>query len=53
MSMDNKQDKKIQLPKRKCLRCGHVWVARKVEIKVCPNCRSPYWDTERTREVKE
>jgi predicted Zn-ribbon and HTH transcriptional regulator len=29
----------------KCLRCGHVWVPRKKEKpRVCPKCKSPYWD---------
>lgn len=41
----------------KCLRCGHEWIPRveleqlKGEIKdkprICPNCKSAYWDRER------
>lgn len=30
----------------KCERCGHEWFPRneKREPKVCPNCKSPYWN---------
>jgi predicted Zn-ribbon and HTH transcriptional regulator len=30
----------------KCERCGHEWLSRnkKREPKVCPNCKSPYWN---------
>ena len=29
-----------------CQRCGHMWKLRKAkeEIKVCPKCKSPYFD---------
>ena len=41
----------------KCLRCGHEWYPRDPHKhpKVCPNpkCKSPYWDRERTREMKK
>lgn len=34
----------------KCLRCLHVWLARKrTKPKWCPGCHSPYWDTPRLR----
>lgn len=32
----------------KCERCGHEWVSLKGkvdEIKVCAQCKSPYWNT--------
>lgn len=30
----------------RCERCGHEWVPRDPEAtpKVCPKCKSPYWD---------
>jgi predicted Zn-ribbon and HTH transcriptional regulator len=33
----------------KCERCGHEWVPRdnKKEPKVCPKCKSPYWNIKR------
>jgi hypothetical protein len=37
----------IDLPTLTCLRCGHVWTPRKVEVIVCSKCKSPYWDKPR------
>ena len=37
----------LQLVKLKCLRCGHKWRPRKPVVRVCPKCKSPYWDTPR------
>jgi len=35
-----------------CNRCGHKWVPRENgEPKVCPSCKSPYWNRERVRGV--
>jgi len=39
--------KPIQLKQLKCLRCDHEWVPRKEEVRICPKCKSPYWDRER------
>ena len=39
----------------RCERCGHEWLPTKQgqpEPKVCPKCKSPYWDTPR-RNAKE
>ena len=39
---------RIELPKFTCLRCGHVWIPRKpVTPRICPKCKSPYWDVPR------
>lgn len=27
-----------------CLRCGHKWTPRKPEVRICPKCKSAYWD---------
>jgi len=36
---------KIVLPKPlTCKRCGHEWVPRQVDVRICPKCKSPYWD---------
>jgi predicted Zn-ribbon and HTH transcriptional regulator len=33
---------------RECLKCKHKWVLRKpLEPKICPRCKSFYWDRER------
>ncbi len=38
----------------RCERCGHEWVPRgggDSEPRVCAKCKSPYWNTPRTRGV--
>jgi len=35
---------KIKIIKLECKRCGHIWVPKKEEIRICPRCKSPYWD---------
>lgn len=34
----------IKLKKLKCEKCGHKWVPRKKEVRICPHCKSAYWD---------
>lgn len=41
------------LPKETCKRCGHTWIKRVVNPRVCPKCQSAYWNVDRTRKVKE
>jgi hypothetical protein len=38
-----------------CERCEHWWVPRDVsrEPKVCPKCKSPYWNTPRQTKKME
>ena len=38
----------------KCERCGHEWLPRDEnrEPKVCPKCKSPYWDTPKKKQVE-
>ncbi len=50
---------KIQLLGFRCERCGHEWLPREKdqEPRVCPKCKSPYWNSPRktdtiTREAK-
>ena|SRR3990167_10532908 len=33
-----------------CKRCGHKWFPRQSEVRICPRCKSPYWDKERQGE---
>ena len=49
----------ITVPGWRCSRCGHEWVPRyyfneggMVPPKVCPKCKSPYWDTEPKRRAR-
>ena len=38
----------------KCERCGHEWVPRNMKDppRVCPECKSPYWDRPRKKSKK-
>jgi len=39
---------KVKIQKQlKCKRCDYEWNPRKTEVRVCPNCHSPYWDKEK------
>lgn len=35
----------------KCERCGHEWIPNDIakEPKVCPKCKSPYWNVPRRK----
>ena len=35
---------KAEINEFKCLRCGHTWIPRQSRIKICPSCKSSYWD---------
>ncbi len=32
-----------------CYRCGYVWRLRKSPVRICPKCKSFYWDSPRVR----
>lgn len=46
---------RVQLWGYQCERCGHEWVPRNKdeEPRVCPKCKSPYWDRPRKDTGKE
>ena len=39
----------IKLKGFRCERCGHEWIPRDIsqEPRVCPKCKSPYWNRPR------
>jgi len=44
---------KIKIDGYLCERCKHKWVARNSEEpRVCPRCKSPYWDRPRKKKIK-
>lgn len=45
---------KIEVMGYRCERCGHEWVPRSEgeEPRVCPKCKSPYWNRPRQRKSK-
>jgi len=38
---------KVELKQIKCERCGHTWTPRKTDIRMCPKCKTPYFDIPR------
>jgi Zn finger protein HypA/HybF involved in hydrogenase expression len=43
----------LELPTYKCLRCQHEWIPRtRRKPRVCPKCKSPYWDIRRQIEIE-
>ena len=45
------QHKGTMMKTNTCTRCGHKWYPRTPERpRVCPKCKSPYWD--KPRKVK-
>src|SRR6478752_454589 len=44
----------IQVWGYRCERCGHEWVPRNdAEPRVCPKCKSPYWNRPRRGTVSD
>lgn len=37
---------------RRCFRCGNVWRPRGDRVRICPLCKSPYWNTPVIRPVQ-
>lgn len=36
---------KVPLSKKlKCLRCNHEWLPRTEDVRMCPSCKSAFWD---------
>ena len=45
---------KLEVWGYRCERCGHDWVPRNEPApRVCPSCKSPYWDRPRKGPKKE
>lgn len=35
----------LLMPTLECKRCGHIWIPKRPFYpKVCPQCKSPYWN---------
>ena len=46
----------IAMMGHRCLRCGHEWVPFKSSVeqpRVCPRCKSPYWNKARKEKKGE
>jgi len=63
MKISNKYKIKKLVNAFKCLRCHHEWIPRvelsqlegklKKKPRICPNCKSAYWDLERKNKEKK
>jgi rubrerythrin len=31
---------RVALPRLRCPYCSHIWIPRKTEIRICPNCKN-------------
>lgn len=40
---------KTKIKKLNCLRCGHKWIPRKEDVRMCPKCKSPYFDQKKAK----
>lgn len=43
---------KITIKPLTCLRCGHQWFPRQVDVQLCPRCKNARWDTPPTPKTK-
>ena len=41
----------IRITRLTCRRCTHEWVPTKVDVRICPKCKSARWDTPRPQET--
>ena len=54
MDEARRTDEALTLPELRCRRCGHRWHPREPRLpRVCPSCKSPYWDRERQADRQE
>ena len=38
-----------QSPPSHCYRCGYYWYPRRRRVRICPRCKSPYFETPRLK----
>ena len=39
----------LEIPKLHCYRCGNTWTPRVRVVRICPRCKSPYWEVPKVR----
>lgn len=43
----------IKVTTLKCVQCKHEWLPRQPVVKICPKCKSMYWDKTKEKYIKE
>jgi Zn finger protein HypA/HybF involved in hydrogenase expression len=44
----------MKLKELKCLRCGKKWLPRTEDVRICPRCKSAWWNVaKKTKEGKK
>ena len=41
--------REVEIPQLHCYRCGNSWTPRARVVKMCPRCKSRYWDEPKIR----
>jgi Zn finger protein HypA/HybF involved in hydrogenase expression len=44
---------KIKPIKLKCEKCGHEWIPRTDDVRMCPKCRTAFWDVKKDKKDDE
>ena len=44
---------KVKIHELECTRCGHKWIPRKSDVRLCAKCKTPYWETPKTSKEVE
>jgi uncharacterized protein len=39
----------VKIPELHCYRCGNTWTPRSQIVRICPRCKSPYWEEPKIR----
>jgi|SRR5208282_5948281 len=39
----------LDIPELHCYRCGNTWTPRARVVRICPRCKSPYWELPKIR----
>lgn len=42
----------IEIKEMQCRRCNHKWIPRKTEVRMCPKCRTVWFDKEKNELVE-
>ncbi len=42
---------KTEVKQINCKRCGHIWTPRQIEVRICPKCKSAWFDKEKNEKM--